>query len=217
MKVMAINGSPRMAGNTAMMLENVLAGAAEEGAEVEMVNLYDLDFKGCISCFACKRKDSPGYGRCSYEDGLTPVLDRIREVDALVLGSPIYFGDVTGEMRSFVERLLFPYNAYDQHRSVLFPRKIRAGMVLTMNMAPPQAMDAGYDRLLRGFERLLGRMLGPTESVVAYDTQQFDDYSRYEASMFDPRRKAERRRSEYPKDLRKAFEMGKGLVRPMDR
>ena len=217
MKVMAINGSPRKVGNTALMLEKVLAGASDEGAETEMVNLYDLDFKGCTSCFACKVKDSSGYGRCALKDDLSPVLDRILEVDALVLGSPIYFGDVTGEMRSFVERLLFPYNAYDQHRSVLFPRKIRTGQVFTMNMAEAQTMEAGYDRLFRGFERLLGRILGPTETVAAYDTWQFDDYSRYESSMFDARRKAERRRSEFPNELRGAFEMGKRLTRPIER
>jgi multimeric flavodoxin WrbA len=109
MKVLAINGSPRTKCNTATLLNNALEGAASQGAETELVHLYDLDFKGCISCFACKLKNGESYGRCAVEDELTPVLKNAGETDALILGSPIYYGGVTGEMRSFMERLLFPY------------------------------------------------------------------------------------------------------------
>ena len=55
MKVIAVNGSPRKTWNTATLLEHALAGAAGSGAETELVHLYDLEFKGCISCFACKK------------------------------------------------------------------------------------------------------------------------------------------------------------------
>ena len=55
MKVIAVNGSPRKTWNTATLLEHALAGAAGSGAETEQVHLYDLEFKGCISCFACKK------------------------------------------------------------------------------------------------------------------------------------------------------------------
>ncbi|MGB7787695.1 flavodoxin family protein, partial [Methanoregula sp.] len=112
MNVIAINGSPRKKWNTATLLRHALDGAASEGAETELINLYDLDFKGCTSCFACKLKGGKSYGKCAMLDELTPVLEKIEAVDALILGSPIYFGNVTGEMRCFMERLLFPYLTY---------------------------------------------------------------------------------------------------------
>ncbi len=96
--VIAVNGSPRKNWNTVMMLEKALEGAASQGAETELVHLYDLDFRGCTSCFACKLKGGKSYGRCAVRDDLSPLLDRIHDADALILGSPIYFGTVTGEM-----------------------------------------------------------------------------------------------------------------------
>jgi multimeric flavodoxin WrbA len=56
MNVMAFNGSPKKKWNTATLLEKALEGAASQGAETELIHLYDLDFKGCISCFACKTR-----------------------------------------------------------------------------------------------------------------------------------------------------------------
>jgi multimeric flavodoxin WrbA len=111
MKVLAINGSPRKEWNTATLLLKVLEGAASQGAETELVHLYDLNFKGCESCFACKTRGGESYGRCAVEDDLAPILQRAAEADAIILGSPFYFGTVSGEMRSFMERLMFPYLA----------------------------------------------------------------------------------------------------------
>ena len=103
-KIIAINGSPRKNGNTAILLNKALEGAAAQGAETELINLYDLNYKGCISCFACKLKDGKSYGQCICKDGLTSVLESIKQADALLLGSPIYFGAVTGAMRSFMSQ-----------------------------------------------------------------------------------------------------------------
>lgn len=82
MKVYAINGSPRKKWNTATLLEKALEGAASKGAETELVHLYDLDFKGCTSCFSCKLKEGKSYGNCAMNDGLTPVLSKLAEADA---------------------------------------------------------------------------------------------------------------------------------------
>ena len=102
MNVLAINGSPRKNWNTATLLNNALEGAASTGAATELIHLYDLNYKGCISCFACKLKGGKSYGKCAYQDELSPVLDKIAAADAIFLGSPIYFGNVTGEMRSLI-------------------------------------------------------------------------------------------------------------------
>ena len=108
MKAIGVNGSPRKKWNTATLLERALEGAGSQGAKTELVHLYDLDYKGCISCFACKKKTGRSYGKCAVRDGLTPLLRKVTQADVIILGSPIYFGTVTGEMRSFLERLFFP-------------------------------------------------------------------------------------------------------------
>src|SRR5664279_2077769 len=125
MLTIAMNGSPRKKWNTATLLEKALAGAASHGAETELMHLYDLNYKGCISCFACKTIGGESYGRCAVQDDLTGIFSNIEQADAVILGSPIYFGAVSGEMKSFLERLLFPYSTYTDPPGSLFPGKIK--------------------------------------------------------------------------------------------
>ncbi len=125
MKVIAINGSPRKNWNTATLLKHTLEGAASQGAETELIHLYDYNYKGCISCFACKLKDGESYGRCAVNDDLKQILEKVEAADAMILGSPIYFGMITGEMRSFLERLMFQYLVYDANHTSLCTKKCR--------------------------------------------------------------------------------------------
>jgi len=217
MKVLAINGSPRKGWNTATLLNRALEGATSEGAETELIHLYDLNFKGCKSCFACKLKDGKSYGKCAQKDELTPILEKIREVDALIFGSPIYFGTVTGEMRSFLERLLFPYRVYDLNWSSLFPKKIATGFIFTMNLNEDMLKETGLDKQLSYYDWYLKGTFGASESLVVTDTYQFDDYSKYVQSKFDPEAKAKRRREVFPLDCEKAFEMGARLAKVGER
>ncbi|MBF0496343.1 MAG: flavodoxin family protein [Deltaproteobacteria bacterium] len=216
MRVIAFNGSPRKKWNTATLLENALAGASSQGAETELVHLYDLDYKGCLSCFACKTKGGKSYGRCAVEDELTPALGKVAEADVLILGSPIYFGTVSGEMRSFMERLMFPYLTYTDPPGSLFPRSILTGYIYTMNVTEEMMKDYGVDQHIGLNQRLMELIFGATESILSFDTYQFDDYSKVVADRFDPEKKAQRRQDVFPKDCQKAFEMGAGLVRRID-
>lgn len=208
MKVMAFNGSPRKNWNTATLLEKTLDGAATHGAETKLVHLYDLDFKGCISCFSCKIKGGKSHGTCAVKDDLTSIYAEIREADAIILGSPIYFGDVTGEMRSFLERLLFPNLAYTDPPQTLFPKKIRTAWIYTMNASEEGARQMGYDRLFELNERFMKMIFGHCSSLMSYDTYQFDDYSKMDASRFDVDHKEKRRREVFPMDCEKARDLG---------
>ena len=143
MKVIAINGSPRKNWNTDTLLKKALDGAASAGAETEMVYLYDLKVRGCVSCLACKLKKEPRPNRCVLRDDLTAVLNKVHEADAVILGSPIYFSEVTGEMRSFFERFLFQYLNYDDYTKPLSPGK-RVGLVFTMNCPESRFEEMGY-------------------------------------------------------------------------
>ena len=208
MKVLAINGSPRTKCNTATVLNNALEGAASQGAETELVHLYKLNFKGCISCFDCKLKNGESYGRCAVKDDLTPILKKAEGADAIILGSPIYLGTATGEMRSFMERLIFPYLVYDANHSTLFTKKIKTGLIYTMGAKEDQMKLMGYGQSLAIVEMVMTRIFGESESLLVTDTYQFDDYSKYESTSFNVAEKAKRRKEEFPKDCQKAFDMG---------
>jgi len=211
MKVIGINGGPRKKWNTASLLNKALEGAASKGAETEMIHLYDLNFKGCVSCFACKTKGGKSYGRCAVKDDLTPLLRKVEEVDAMILGSPIYFGTVTGEMRSCMERLLFPYLAYTNPPSSLFERKINTGFIYTMN-APEERIGQHGGQHIGLNEMMLKMVFGTSESLMSFETYQFDDYSTVVSDLFDVEQRTRRRKEVFPEDCARAFELGAKLA-----
>jgi multimeric flavodoxin WrbA len=214
MKVMIFNGSPRKSWNTATLLNKAIEGATSKGSETELIHLYDLNYKGCESCFSCKLKGGKSYGKCAVNDELTPILGRIAGAGALILGSPIYLGAVTGEMRSFLERLTFPYLVYDRERSSLFKKKIPVGFIYTMGAPESRVKEAGYEQQFKLMETIMNRVFGgPSESLLVTDTYQFHDYSKYVATAFDDEAKAKRRKEVFPKDCQKAYEMGARLAR----
>jgi multimeric flavodoxin WrbA len=208
MYIIAINGSPRKEWNTATMLKRALEGALSQKAKTELIHLYDLNYTGCISCFACKTRRGVSYGRCAVKDDLSPVLKKIEESDALILGSPIYFGTVSGEMKSFMERLFFPFLTYTDPPASLFPKKIPAGFIYTMNVTEEQINAFGGVSHFSNNERVMKLIFGTGQSLFSYDTCQFDDYSKVVADRFDPEKKLQRHREVFPMDCEKAFRMG---------
>ena len=213
MNVIAFNGSPRKHWNTATLLEKALEGAKSEGAKAKLIHLYDLDYTGCISCFACKKKGGKSYGRCAVSDGLKPVFEKIEDADALLFGSPIYLGNVTGEMRSFLERLVFQYLTYTDPPGTLFARQMKTGFIYTMGVTEEMMNQLDYVRCMNLISMFLKRTFGHSESLCCFDTLQFKDYSKYVAPRFDPESKAKRHREVFPQDCQKAFEMGQRLVK----
>ncbi|MCL2826797.1 MAG: flavodoxin family protein [Eggerthellaceae bacterium] len=211
MNVLAICGAANAGRNTATMLKSAFDGAISvPGASGEMVNLYDLDFHGCRGCHCCKLADKGMQGHCSVHDGLSPVLEKAIDADVLLIGSPVYYSDITGATRSFIERYLFPSMTYDKGREPLYPKQTKVGWVFTMN-APGEVYQDFFARLAG----MTGRFIGASEYVMAYQTQQFDDYTKYAASMFDEQAVKQRHIEQFPKDCEAAFEMGKRLAQGM--
>lgn len=103
MKVTAFNGSPRKNGNTAQLLEFTLAKIAELGVETELVQVGGNLLWGCQSCYACfKTKD----GRCRIQnDKMNEFIDKVHQSDAIILSSPTYYGEVSAEIKAFIDRL----------------------------------------------------------------------------------------------------------------
>ena len=209
MNILVVNGSPRKNWNTATLLRKALEGAASQGAETEYIYLYDLNFKGCQSCFSCKMIGGKSYGKCARKDDITSILERVKGANGIILGSPVYLGAVTGAMRSFLERLIFPYLVYDG-TSTLFPKKINTGFIYTMNIteAALHSGRLGLDKHISATEIFLKRIFGSSESLLVTDTYQFNDYSKVFAPQFDAVQKAKRRREVFPIDCRKAYDMG---------
>lgn len=213
MKVIAFNGSPRKNWNTATLLNKALEGAASQGAETELIHLYDLNFRGCISCYACKTRDNKSYGKCAINDELTHILARVEEADAMILGSPNYIGAPTSFMKAFLERLLYPYVVYDTNMSSLFKKRIPTGFIYTMGSSEPWMKEMKYDVVPQYMEGVLKMIFGSAESLVVNNTYQFEDYSKIVGTRFDPVEKARIRAEEFPRDCEKAFEMGVRFAR----
>ncbi len=102
MKILGILGSPHPKGNTAILLDAVLEGAAAAGAEVERLFLGDLEMKFCGGCTQCYR-----LGDCRYEDDIEKVKEKMLAADGIVLGSPVYIWGVTAQMKTLMDRCAY--------------------------------------------------------------------------------------------------------------
>lgn len=101
MKIIAINGSPRTIRSTTRRLAQfVLDGAAENGAETEMIDLSDLRVTPCTACEGCSFN-----GICVFEDDVPALVERMKEADGIVFASPVYIDNVSGQMKIFFDRL----------------------------------------------------------------------------------------------------------------
>ena len=206
-KIIIIDGGPRRNFNTAAILQKVAEGAisVSDRIEVKTVRLYDFDYKGCMSCMACKIKGKAS-NVCRFKDALTPILEEIACADGLVLGSPIYFGDVTGQMRTFLERLAFPWLSYNDY-SLTAPKRMPVLLVETMNGTPERNNSNGYGSM----EHCIAGALGQPERLIAYNTYQVKDYSHFELGGFSEEAKRQYRDEHWEEDLQRAFEAGKKM------
>lgn len=215
MKMVALNGSPRKGWNTEKLVQSAIDGAKTLGAETELIQLYDQEFKGCMSCFACKVKGSKTNGLCAYKDALRPILENCLGADAVIIGSPIYFDYPTSQTRGFLERFLFPLDRYiikDGVRQKVLDKVIPTAFIFTMNCPDWFMEKVDYPTILKHNESNAGRLLGYSETLYSCDTYQYKDYSRMDNNMFDEIKKAKHRDKQFPIDIQNAFEMGQRLV-----
>lgn len=209
-KILILNGGPRKNNNTAKLLASAREGAVSAGASVETIDLYNLNFTDCRSCLACKNKKIAVPWKCYWKDGLTETLEKVYEADAIIIGSPIYFGEPTGEVRSFMVRSTFPALSYDDYKST-FTGKIDVGIILTMN-ADQNYYDEHYKPRMEEYFWPFHFLNGKTEILASCDTLQVPDYSRYRMASWDETKKKAHHAEQFPKDLQAAFNLGKRLA-----
>lgn len=214
MKFIAICGSNRQDGNTAQLLNSALDGVKEiiPDAEIEFINLYDVPFNGCKSCFACKKINGKHYGKCVYNDDFKPILEKIVDADGLIFGSPIYLAEVSGNMRCLLERLCFPFMVYDIEAESLAPKRMPIGFIYTMNVNKETFKNMGFDKIVLKNSFVFERVFRKPYDLCVFDTYQFSDYSKYKSDLFDEKHKMEVRETQFPKDLKAAFELGSKIA-----
>lgn len=134
-KVIAINGSPRSNGNTAILIQHICEELEKEGIVTEEVNLGGRVARGCTACMKCREMQD---GHCVFTDDIINIcIDKMIEADGIILGSPVYFLDVTAEMKGLIDRAGFVAMVNRD----LFQRKVgvavtvmrRAGAITTLN------------------------------------------------------------------------------------
>ena len=100
-KVVAFVGSPRKGGNTDVLVQAMLNGAKQAGADTSVFYLHDYEIQDCRACESCKKPDATG---CVIQDDMQQFYDPILEADAIVFGSPMYMGYMTGQAKTFLDR-----------------------------------------------------------------------------------------------------------------
>ena len=207
-KIVAVNAGPRRGWNTDALITEASRGAESAGAAVDRFDLFRLEgYTGCISCFGCKKEKNKGH--CICRDGLTPVLDAIRNADGLIIGSPNYLSEMTASFRALYERLVFQSLTYNRETPCCNEHKIPVLLIMTSN-----APDTMYQGLLERYQRTLSTFVGPTKVLVSGDTLQLKDYGAtdWPWSIFDPEKKRQRHETVFPEERKKAFQMGCELV-----
>lgn len=204
--VIIINGSPRKDGNTAKMCCAFAEGVKSQlpNVTVETVNLYDFDFKGCRSCFACKLKGSKNYGRCSVKDPIMPILEKAAQADILVLASPIFLMDISAQMKAFLERLIFPFATYEAGYKTIAPKRCTVATIYTMNVPKEMFPEA----IITNIESFIGHVFTQPKRICAFNTYQFNDYAKYAVEVFDVESKKEYRETVFPFELNTAYNLG---------
>ena len=208
-KIVVVNAGPRTGWNTDTLLTDAAKGAEAAGAEITRFDLFRLErYTGCISCFGCKKEKNEAH--CVLKDGLTPVLDAIREADGLIIGSPNYLSELTASFRALYERLIFQSLTYNRERPCCNDRQIPVLLIMTSN-----APDTAYLELLERYRNTLSRFVGPAKVFISGDTLQLKDYSKtdWPWSIFDPEARKVRHETVFPLEREKVRELGSALAR----
>ena len=133
-KVLAINGSPRHDGNTAAMLNAVLAVCREAGHETELYQAGGQPMRGCLACGGCGNHK----GRCATDDWINELYPNMAKADAIIIGSPTYFSDLTPETKAVIDRTGY----ISRSDGMKFSRKVGAGVAAVRRAGSIHVIDS---------------------------------------------------------------------------
>ena len=176
MKAIAFNGSPRKKGNTYDLLTTVLNELETRGIETELIQAGDRNIHGCIACGKCREN---GNDRCVFDDDIVNAsIEAIQNADALILGSPVYFGSLTAQMKAFIDRV-----GYVARPNKLLKGKVCASIAVarrngalaafnTMNnlFTISECIVIGSSYWNQGVGKALGDVQGDAEGIATMKT-----------------------------------------------
>ncbi len=164
MKIIGLNGSPRVNGNTAKLVNEIISGASDNGADTQMFNLADMDIAPCKGCKTCKKD-----GICILDDDMQKLYAEIQGSDAIVLGSPIYMWEMTAQTKAFVDRL-YPFIKPDFSTRLNGEKKL----ILAFTQGNPNAemFNFYFDYLAKKFSFLAFNV---EKTIVAAGTAEKSD------------------------------------------
>jgi multimeric flavodoxin WrbA len=154
MKVVAFNGSPRKDGNTTILISTLFRELEKEGLETELVQLSGKEIHGCIACYKCfENKDQS----CAVKnDFVNECIEKMIKADGIILGSPVYFADVTAEMKALIDRAGFVSLA----NGGLYKNKVGAAVVALRRSGAIHTLDSMNHFFLAGQMIIAGRGIG---------------------------------------------------------
>jgi len=154
MKVVAFNGSPRKDGNTTILINHVFRELEKEGVETELVQFSGKKIHGCIACYKCfENKDQ----RCAVKDDIAnECIEKMIKAEGIILGSPVYFTDVTAEMKALIDRAGFVSMA----NGGMYKNKVGATVVAVRRSGATHTLDTMNHFFLAGQMIIIGRGIG---------------------------------------------------------
>ena len=198
MKTVVINADPKRKGVNAGLAKSAAEGAESVGAEVEYVDLYKLDLSGCRICLICKNDED--VCRCFWRDELSPLIERIFDADALVIGVPIFFSHPSSHYMALLERLIYCMVSYESGNK--FKGSVNVGLFYTINY-PKSYFEKSVRPHLKQSEDLLG-MLNGKVVIETFSNISKNDYNNNPDV-------AESKEKQLAIDLGKVFEIGAEL------
>lgn len=154
MKVIAFNGSPRKDGNTSILIKHIFGELEAQRIETDLVQLSDKEIHGCIACYRCvKNKDK----QCAVKtDAANEYIEKMLGADGIILGSPVYFQDVTPEMKALIDRTGY----VSRSNGRMFKNKVGASVVAVRRSDSIHALDTMDHFFLAGEMVIVGRGAG---------------------------------------------------------
>jgi multimeric flavodoxin WrbA len=154
MKVVGFNGSPRKDGNTSILIQKVFKELEKQGIATELVQLSEKEIRGCIACSQCiKNKDQ----RCAVKkDAANEYIEKMLGADGIILGSPVYFNDVTAEMKALIDRTGYVARANGR----MFKKKVGAAVAAVRRSGAVHTLDTINHFFLSGEMVIVGRVIG---------------------------------------------------------
>ncbi|WP_407374062.1 flavodoxin family protein [Methanobrevibacter sp.] len=158
MKTIVINAGPKRRDVNAKLAHSAAKGAESSGSEVEFVDLYKIDLRGCMSCLICNNNDDEC--KCYWKDEISPLIERILDADSLIIAAPVFFSEPTSHYRALMERLIFCMVSYKIGNK--FKGKVNVGLFYTVNY-PLDYFEKSVRPNLKQSEDLLEMFNGDVE------------------------------------------------------